>query len=162
MADNVLLPLRGAPIGNDDYVAIQRLSNRYADAVVRRNAEQWESCWAADAVWDLGVGRDGQSRRVEGRDAIVALWRSAMGGMAAVVQNVLNGEAWTVDGQPDRATGRWYINERFRRANGVVGILLADYNDEYARTADGWLFAYRTLQVHYQGPPDLSADFLNG
>lgn len=144
------------PVDVETYVALQRLVHRYADAVVHRDAAQWGDCWADDAVWDLGRGR-----RVEGRAAIVELWGKAMGGMAAVVQNVVNGDAWHESPASDRAVGRWYINERFRRADGAVGILLAHYDDEYVRTDAGWRFANRVLEIHYQGPPDLTADFTN-
>ncbi|MGI9029851.1 MAG: nuclear transport factor 2 family protein [Ilumatobacteraceae bacterium] len=145
------------PIGTDDYVAIQRLIHRYADAVVHRDGVQWASTWAEDATWDLGRGR-----LVEGRDAIVELWYAAMGGMAAVVQMVHNGEVWADEGgDADRATGRWYIDERFRRSDGTNSILLAHYDDGYVRTADGWRFSRRFLQPHYMGPPDLTADFTN-
>ena len=143
------------PIGTDDYVAIQRLIHRYADAVVHRDGVQWASCWAEDATWDLGRGR-----LVEGRDSIVELWYSAMAGFSAVVQMVHNGEVWA---GLDRAhaAGRWYIDERFRRADGTSGILLAHYDDTYVRDDDGWRFSRRFLQPHHMGPPDLSADFLN-
>jgi hypothetical protein len=143
------------PLQLADHIAVQRLVHRYADAVVHRHAGQWGSCWAEDAQWDLGRGR-----RVEGRQAIVELWRSAMAGMTAVVQNVVNGDAW-VGADAARAHGRWYINERFLRANGVPGILLAHYDDDYVRSADGWLFTNRVLRVHYMGAPDLSAEFMN-
>lgn len=141
-----------------DYVAIQRLVHRYADAVVHRDGEQWSSCWADDAVWDLGRGR-----LVEGRAAIVELWYGAMKGMEAVVQNVLNGDVQTPDDAPDadRATGRWYINERYRRTDGTAGVLLAHYDDTYVRVDGEWRFASRYLEVHYGGPPDLSAEFAN-
>jgi hypothetical protein len=144
------------PLEVADHIAVQRLVHRYADAVVHRNAAQWGRCWAEDAKWDLGRGR-----QVEGRPAIVELWKSAMAGMAAVVQNVVNGDAWLAADAGDRAHGRWYINERFRRANGVAGILLAHYEDDYVRSADGWLFTNRVLRVHYMGAPDLSAEFTN-
>ena len=72
----------------DEFVGIQRLVHRYADAVVHRDPDRWAATWADDAVWDLGRGR-----RVEGRTAIVDLWRSAMAGMHAVVQTVDNGDA---------------------------------------------------------------------
>lgn len=133
--------------------AIGALVHRYADAVVRRDKDRWEACWAHDAKWHLGP-----SRSVEGRAAIVDLWLKAMGGFAAVVQMVNNGEVH-VDG--DVATGRWYINEHFCRANGVPGILLAYYDDTYIRVGGEWLFASRALVAQYQGPPDLSAPFLN-
>ena len=149
------------PVGTDDYVAISRLIHRYADAVVHRRGDLWGSCWADDAVWDLGRGR-----LVEGREAITSLWYSAMKGMAAVVQTVQNGEAWVAadDSDPERPTravGRWYISERFRRADGTPGILLAHYDDQYVKRGGVWLLAGRVLQPHYMGAPDLSGDFLN-
>ena len=134
---------------------ITDLVHRYADAVVRRDENRWASTWAPDAVWELGKGR-----RVEGRDAIVDLWNSAMDGFRAVVQNVVNGTAELDDGT-GRGTGRWYIIEHWHRADDSRGILLAHYDDAYVRTADGWLFASRELVVQYGGPPDLSAPFLN-
>jgi ketosteroid isomerase-like protein len=143
------------PVDTGDHIAIQRLVHRYADAVVHRDGEQWGSCWADDAVWDLGRGR-----LVEGKPAIVELWYSAMAGMAAVVQTVQNGEAW-VGEDADRAIGRWYISERFRRADGRPGILLAHYDDAYVRVDGRWRFARRFLQPHYHGAPDLSDEFTN-
>ncbi len=144
-----------SPVSVDDLIAIQRLVHRYADAVVHRDADQWGSCWALDAEWDLGRGR-----RVQGRTAIVELWLRAMGGMEAVVQNVVNGDAWYT-GSTDAAAGRWYINERYSRAGGDAGILLAHYDDAYVRTDDGWRFDNRVLRIHYTGPPDLTAEFTN-
>lgn len=143
------------PVSVDDFVSIQRLVNRYADAVVHRSAPQWGSCWADDAVWDLGGGR-----LVEGKDAISKLWFGAMTGFAAVVQTVHNGDAWC-GASPDEAVGRWAISERFRRTDGRSGILLAHYDDTYRKVEGRWLFARRFLQVHYGGPADLSGDFTN-
>lgn len=141
------------PTGRD-YAEIAQLLHRYADAVVHRNGTQWSSCWAPDAVWDLGHGR-----YVEGLDAIKKLWYGAMGGFQATIQTVLNG---TIDVAPDgqSATGRWYIQEHLIRADGTTGILLAHYDDAYTRVDGKWLFARRFLQPHYQGSQDLSAPFL--
>lgn len=134
--------------------SIERLVHRYADAVVRRDAEQWAACWTDDARWSLGAGHD-----VVGRAAIVDLWSKAMAGFEAVVQNVYNGDTELTDSS---GTGRWYVQEHFRTAGGDAGILLAHYDDTYARDGDGgWRFASRALTVHYQGPPDLSAPFRN-
>ncbi len=135
--------------------AIRDLVHDYADAVVRRDPDQWSSTWAADAVWELGKGR-----RVEGRDAILALWNSAMDGFSAVVQNVVNSTA-TLDDATGTGSGRCYIIEHWQRADDSRGILLAYYDDIYARTDDGWKFASRELVVQYGGPPDLSGTFLN-
>lgn len=134
---------------------IAALVHRYADAVVRRDPDQWSSTWAADATWELGRGR-----RVEGRDAILALWNSAMDGFRAVVQNVVNGDV-DLDEAGGTGSGRWYIIEHWHRADDSRGILLAHYDDRYVRVDGAWLFTSRELTVHYGGPPDLSGTFLN-
>lgn len=145
----------GPHVSTDDVAAIERLLHRYVDAVIHRNGVLWASCWASEATWDLGHGR-----LVEGKEAIVKLWYSAMKGMHAVVQVVHSGEVRYAPG-PDTAAGRWYINEWFRRADGTNGMLLAHYDDEYVRIDGEWLFSRRFLQSHYSGPPDLSAEFTN-
>ena len=134
---------------------IADLVHRYADAVVHRDEAQWSATWAPDAVWELGQGR-----RVEGRDAIVGLWNGAMDTFTAVVQNALNG-ATDIDDSAGTGTGRWYVLEHWQRADDSRGILLAHYDDAYVRLDGNWLFASRELVVHYAGPPDLSAPFLN-
>lgn len=144
------------PVAVVDHVQIARLMNRYADAVVHRNGVQWASCWADEAVWDLGGGR-----LVEGKEAIVKLWYAAMGGMAAVVQTVHNGDAWYEDGHEDRAVGRWAISERFLTGNGMRALLLAEYLDGFAKVNGEWLFTRRLLRPHYQGSADLSGEFRN-
>lgn len=136
-------------------VAINDLTHRYADAVVHRDAEQWASTWAPDAVWELGKGR-----RVEGRDAILELWNSAMDGFKAVVQNVVNSTA-TLDEEAGTGSGRSYIMENWTRTDDSRGILLAYYDDLYTRVDEQWLFASRELVIQYGGPPDLSAPFQN-
>lgn len=134
---------------------IAALVHRYADAVVRRDPDQWSSTWAVDATWELGRGR-----KVESRDSILALWNSAMDGFKAVVQNVVNGDA-DLDEAAGTGSGRWYIIEHWHRADDSRGILLAHYDDRYVRVDGAWLFASRELAVHYSGPPDLSGTFLN-
>ncbi len=135
--------------------AIEDLVHRYADAVVHRDPDRWSSTWAADAMWELGKGR-----RVEGRDAILALWNSAMDGFKAVIQNVVNGTA-ELDESAGTGSGRWYIMEHWTRADDSRGILLAHYDDTYVRVDGEWFFASRELAIHYGGPADLSAPFQN-
>ena len=144
-----------SPVPADDFLAIDRLVHRYVDAVIHRDGVLWATCWAEDATWDLG-----RNRLVHGKDAIVELWYSAMKTMHAVVQVVHSGDVRR-GADDDHAGGRWYINEWFRRADGTNAMLLAHYDDEYARVDGEWLFSRRFLQTHYSGPPDLSADFTN-
>lgn len=136
------------------HIEIQQLVHRYADAVVQRNGVQWRSTWAPDAVWDLGQGR-----LVEGADAIAELWYGAMAGFEATIQTVLNGQTELTDDGAS-ATGRWYIQESYIRANGTTGILLAHYDDAYTQVDGQWRFARRFLQPHYAGSADLAAPFL--
>jgi uncharacterized protein (TIGR02246 family) len=135
--------------------AIRDLVHTYADAVVRRDADQWAATWSTDAVWELGKGR-----HVEGREEILALWNTAMDGFKAVVQNVVNSIA-TIDEAAGTGSGRCYILEHWNRVDDSRGILLAYYDDTYTRVDEAWLFASRELVVQYSGPPDLSAPFLN-
>ncbi len=134
---------------------IEDLQHRYASAVGRRDEASWASTWDANATWELGKGRS-----VEGREAILALWNSAMDGFNAVVQNVVDGTC-ELDEDAGTGTGRFSIIEHWNRANGDRGILLAYYDDKYVRTDGQWLFASRELIVQYSGPPDLSGTFHN-
>lgn len=139
---------------SDAHLAIQQLVHRYADAVIHRNGVQWTATWAPDAVWDLGRGR-----LVEGSEAIAELWYGAMAGFEATVQTVLSGETSLADDGAS-ATGRWYIQEHYIRADGTTGILLAHYDDAYCQVDGEWRFARRLLVPHYAGAPDLTAPFL--
>ena len=134
---------------------IAELVHLYADAVVHNDGEQWGATWAADAHWSLGPDRG-----VDGREAIVEFWHKAMGGFEAVVQTVLNG-TYELDEAAGTGSGRWHIQESYRRAGGDPGILLAHYDDTYRFDEGRWRFGSRELVIHYGGPPDLSAPFHN-
>lgn len=134
--------------------AIEDLVHRYADAVVCYDGEQWGATWASDAEWTLAPGRE-----LHGREAIIEFWHQAMQGFDAVIQTCLNGSC-DLDASTGTGTGRWHIQESFRRKDGTTGILLAHYDDKYVLEAGQWKFADRKLVRHYHGPPDLSADFL--
>lgn len=138
-----------------DDLAIRDLVHEYADATTHRDPDRWGACFAEDAVWDLGRAK------AEGREAIVRLYTRAMGNQLAVTQTVHNG-ANRAGTDANHAAGRWYIEEKYRLADGTPGVLGAHYDDEYVRDAGGdWRFARRTLTIQYAGPPDLSAEFLN-
>lgn len=132
---------------------ISDLVHRYSDAVSRKDRTEWAATWADDARWDLGKGRV-----TTGKADIVAFWQHAVDQLVAVVQMTHNGTV-TVNANGDTATGRWYISEHASRSNGVVGILLAWYDDTYVRVDGRWLFSSRSLGSLYHGPPDLTGEF---
>lgn len=130
---------------------IADLVHRYSDAVCRKDRVQWSATWADDARWDLGKGRV-----TIGKADVVEFWQRAVDELTQVVQVVHNG---TVDIEGDTASGRWYLSEHVNRANGVLGIMLAWYDDEYVRIDGRWLFRRRSLEALYHGPPDLTGQF---
>lgn len=142
---------------------ISDLVHRYSDAVSRKDRTQWAATWADDARWDLGKGRVST-----GKEDIVTFWQQAVDQLVAVVQMAHNGTVTVNDngngdgngnGNGDTASGRWYISEHASRSNGVVGILLAWYDDTYVRVDGTWLFSSRSLGSLYHGPPDLTGEF---
>ena len=130
-----------------DELAIRELVASYADAVVRRDADAWSATWAEDGEWHI------LGNATRGRDAVVSLWKQLMAAVPFVVQ--VPGHALIeVDGA--RATGRWYITEYGKSADGSGSLTLGVYHDEYTRSAEGWRFLRRRFDALYSGPPDLS------
>lgn len=129
-----------APPGPATQLAIRQLVDRYCDAVLRRDAAAWAATWTDDATWDLGGGS------LEGQAAIVAAWEHAMGGFDWVVQFAPT-LVLDVDEAAGTGTGRVTVQERYQRTDGKRGTLLGVYHDRYRRTAEGWRFAGRRLEV---------------
>ena len=125
----------------EDEQEIRNLVARYADAVCRRDQEDWSATWAEDGLWQLPG-----APVTKGRDNIVQLWAGAMAGFPFVAQLIQNG---TVEVAGDSATGRWYITEHLKFANGNGMFNIGVYQDKYTRTADGWKFAERYYAVLY-------------
>jgi len=138
---------RASPLADER--AIETLVARYADAVNRRDPDDWAALWCADAVWKAF------GRSFEGRDAVVATWQAAMQGLRLVF-HVIHSGVIEVDG--DAGRGRWSISEQLQSTSGTPALLLALYHDDYRREPGGWRFARRELEVLYQGPPDLTAE----
>lgn len=121
-----------------DEAAIRGLLDRYSDAVFRRDAGDWGSCWSEDARWSL------MGTEVAGRDAIVALWTQAMSGFSFVAFFAQPGVI-AVDG--DRATGRVWTHEVLEAVDGSVTRPIGRYDDVYLRLPDGWRFTSRRYQM---------------
>lgn len=125
-----------------DEQEIRNLVARYADAVCRRDQDDWSATWAEDGLWQLP-----NAPVTRGRDNIVKLWVGAMAGFPFVAQLIQNG---TVEVAGDSATGRWYITEHLKFADSDKGMFnIGVYQDKYTRTPDGWKFAERYYAVLY-------------
>jgi uncharacterized protein (TIGR02246 family) len=122
----------------EDQVQIRALIDTYADAVFRRDATDWGATWAEDASWSLS----GQT--VEGREAIVTMWKQAMGQFSFVAFYTQVG-AIEVDG--DRATGRSYTNEVLRTAEGKLMRMAGAYEDGFVKRDGRWLFSARRFTL---------------
>lgn len=128
-------------------LAIRDLVARYADAVNRGDAAAWSETWAEDGCWSVA------GRSETGREKVVELWHTLMGGLEWVVQLVHTG---TIEIDADRATARWYLTELNRTVDGTAGLLVGVYHDECVCENGQWLFKSRRFDFLYAGKPDVS------
>ena len=109
---------------SDIYLELRKVAERYADAVCRRDADDWGATWAKDGEWDLGPGR-----AMSGRDNIVPFWSQVMGTFPMAIQVVTGGTVLWHEG--DRAAARWYITEYLAMADGGKRVGHGVYHDRY-------------------------------
>ncbi len=131
--------------------ALVSLSQAYADAVRRGDADAWGALWTDGAVWVLGPGRE-----IVGKEAIVATWRQSLAKYSRVVQMYLS-SSFQIDG--DTASGRIQLVELIEVADGTRRILAGHYDDQYVHAGGAWRFSGRALTQYYAGPPDLGGAF---
>jgi|TARA_B110000261_G_C13058117_1_gene346989 hypothetical protein len=130
-----------------DKEEIRSLVEKYADAVCRRDKDDWSSTWCNNSVWNLG-----SIPPVEGKEAIVNLWVQAMGGFPFVAQLIQNG---TVEVNDNEANGRWYITEHLQfpekdEDGDQTGMFnIGVYQDKYIKENGKWLFSERHYGVIY-------------
>jgi hypothetical protein len=135
---------------SEDILEIQMLAQRYADAVMRHDADAWSACWAEKGEWYLGMPEP-----MRGRDTIVAAWKSAMAGFPFAVFLVQPGIV-EVDGE--RGTSRSYVEEILEDNDGNAMRVYGVYDDEVVREDGAWKFAVRRYNVMYRGPVELTGD----
>lgn len=129
----------------EDRLAIRELIDTYADAVIRHDPEAWGATWAEDGVWNLPDYPE--LGKVEGREAIVAMWKTAMQGYPGIVF-VAHPGSIMVEG--DRATVRSYTSEVYDQ-DGACKRDRGAYDDVCVRRGGKWLFQSRTFKnIHRQ------------
>ena len=128
---------RGAGDRVADELAIRDLVHRYADAASRRDPGGVASTFTADGEWQ--AVRFGRHRG----DALEPFFAGMLAGWNGFVQGLLSGRVVLDVRDPDRAQGRWYVQEIGQRTEGTHFDVSGVYHDEYVRDADGWRIAWR-------------------
>lgn len=132
-----------------DILEIQMLPQRYADAVMRHNGDDWQACWAKDGEWYL------REEPVKGRENIRKIWEQAMAGFPFAVFLV---QPAIVEVNGDTGTSRSYVTEILGTPDGNSFRVYGCYNDEVVREDGKWVFKSRRYARLYQGPVDLSGE----
>jgi ketosteroid isomerase-like protein len=127
----------------EDRIAIRELHETYGLGVLNADPGSWGATWAPDARWDL------MGHVVEGREAIVGFWTTAMAQFAAV-SFVSIPAAIEVAG--DRATGITQTHEVLRQADGATRVVGGAYEDRFVRLGGGWRYAERRFRIVAQHP----------
>ena len=121
-----------------DELAIRSLVHRYADAASRRDPLGVASTFTDDGEW-----RAPELGRHKGRDAMVTFFTSMLDGWNVFLQGLMSGVVVIDTTNPDRATGRWFVQEVGQRAEGTNLTIAGVYHDEYRREAGAWLINRR-------------------
>jgi uncharacterized protein (TIGR02246 family) len=128
---------------------IANLIGRYADAVLRADAEGFASLWTEDAEWHM-PGAD----PVCGRPSIVETFVRSRSRFRLCVQEIMSGYVGTA-GDDGTTDAHWQVRELQWRRDGSAAELIGVYHDG-VRPVDGrWRFARRRFEVVYRGPLDL-------
>lgn len=133
---------------SDLYTELRQLVERYADAVCRRDADDWGATWAPDGVWDLGRAKS------EGRENMVAFWLQAMSAYPTAIQ-IIHGGTVLEEGTTT-ARARWYLSEYLFVNDGSRRLGVGVYHDDYVKLDGKWHFKKRKYALLYSGAPDLS------
>jgi hypothetical protein len=126
-----------------DTLGVSQLNARYCDAVNRRDVGAWRSLWHRSGRWYF------LGEWIEGRDAVVARWETAMSGFPVVYHQV-NSEI--IDATNAEAKSRVYIDEEIVTADGAALRFIGVYNDKCVKEGGKWLYLSRRFDLIYQGP----------
>ncbi|VEG39815.1 bile acid 7-alpha dehydratase [Mycolicibacterium flavescens] len=125
-----------------DKAQIAEVLIRYATGIDFKDWKLFRTCWADDVdidYGDLGTFTDA--------DAFTTLMEQIHGGMGQTYHRISN---IVVDVSADRATARSYVHAVLKAVPDDDGSwidALGHYDDELARTADGWRIVKRTTNI---------------
>jgi hypothetical protein len=125
-----------------DHCAVVDVAVRYAVACDRRDWRLFEEVFLPDVRTQYTA-----EFQVDGRDAVVAMVRSMLGGCGPT-QHLLGSHVVAIDG--DRATASCQIRAWHRGVGDAAELTyeaIGSYHDELVRTPDGWRIAHRRMDV---------------
>ena len=121
-----------------DEHAIRNLVHRYADAASRRDPAGVASTFTSDSEWHSpALGR------FTGAEAMHTFFTAMLDGWNVFLQAIMSGVVVVDASNPDRAVGRWFVQETGQRAEGIDLVISGVYHDEYVREAGEWLIRHR-------------------
>lgn len=126
-----------------DLLLLRRLVDRYADAVDRRDADEFASLFGSDGR--LTLPPDGPTLAGDGV-------RAALDPLAVYDRTFHHVGAAVFDLDGDRASGRVQCSAHHyeRTHNGPIDLVMfIVYHDDYVRVDDDWLFASRVVDVRW-------------
>ncbi|MCU1625255.1 MAG: hypothetical protein JWP64_204 [Pseudonocardia sp.] len=127
------------PLSVDDKLAIQELSNTHVKYLDAHDVEAWANCWLADGKFIATYGT------FTGHEAIKEFIRGHIAaGKEDGARHVLSN--YVIEGDGDRATVySLVVKIQVEKAPHIIATGV--YNDVAVRTADGWKFESRQLDV---------------
>jgi hypothetical protein len=135
----------------EDVEEIKKLKARYVAAcdggwagTQSHDKEKILALFTEDCVWDGGV----YGKR-EGRAALRAYYDQNSASDAPLAYHLLTNPIIDVNG--DHATGNWHLTIMLLLPNGTSHLVGGIFNDEYARTAEGWRIKYSHFTLALNG-----------
>ena len=122
----------------EDRLAIRERIEAYADAVFRRDADDWIACWAEDASWSL------MGMTLTGREIIKVTWQGAM---SAFPLAAFFAQPGSIEIAGDTARSRSFTQEILTTEDGGLRRVVGRYDDTLARVDGVWLFTSRSYTV---------------
>lgn len=131
---------------------IRQLHARFVDAVWRKDNEAFADCFAQDGEWKIaGMHMRGSAEIGSKIGALLASCERVQLILSMPVLEVGDGEA----------SGRIQVTELAKLMDGSSAMTFGVYYDRYVEEGDRWRFQWRHWALHYRGPIDLSAPFVD-
>jgi len=133
-----------AAVSHEDRNAIRRLKHEYCFAIDSGRYEEWASLFTEDGRFVRGSGD-----AYEGRDELYAFASEEFDPIFETFAHIVTNPV--IDGDGDRATGRWYLFMPYQEHGGGTGWIHAKYDDTYRRVDGEWRIAESVVENRIPG-----------